>query len=305
MIQFQAAKLGTAKGIPSLVIAAASIDNVFAITGFSVCFTIALAACNSTQTSDSWNIVMSILQGPIQATIGVVYGLVGGFLLWYIPQRCTRSTTINSTNFDLHRFTLLLLAGTFALFGSERLNLGGTGPLAILVLAFVACLRWRPLGLDAFNEAALKRLWIVLEHYLFVLIAADVRVKSLESNILLYGVLCLLLALVWRMIAAFAVTYGQGMNWRERAFIAIAWVPKASVQAAIGPLALEAAATGENVKRGRLVLTLAVLSILLTAPLGAIAVDCSARWMLRPDEKKMGRESRSSSPDERTTLLVY
>ena len=85
---------------------------------------------------------------------------------------------------------------------------------------------------------------------------------------------------MFRLVAAFAITYGVGMNYRERLYVAIAWLPKATVQAAIGAVALDTAITPEDIERGHLVLTIAVLSIILTAPLGAIAIDYLAPKML-------------------------
>ena len=219
MIELQDKELGLDKGIPTLIIAAASIDNVIAITGFSVSFS--LAFTNTDQSSLVW----ALLKGPTEAVIGIMFGIIVGFLLWYIPD--SKNIT---PKYDLHRFLILLFSSTFALFGSNQLNFTASGPMAILVLSFVASLRWRPLGFATFNEDSLKKIWLVLEHYLFCLIAADVRVKTIQSDVILYGLTCLLVALVVRVIAAYLVTYGIGLNHNERLFISIAWIPKASIQ---------------------------------------------------------------------------
>lgn len=272
MIDLQERQIGVVKGIPTLVTAAASVENVIALTAFSVSFSLAFAS----QSSLLW----TMLKGPAEATVGVLLGLAVGLLLWFIPEQCHPYPKSITGDYNLHRFIILLLTSTFALFGSKKLDFASSGPLAILVLSFVASLRWRPFGYTAFSENSLKKMWLVLENYLFCLIAADVQVKTLQTDVLLFGVPILLLALICRVIAAFAVTYGVCLSYKERLFTAITWVPKASVQAAIGSAALEIARTEEEAKTGRLVLTMAVLSILLTAPLGALAINLTARPFL-------------------------
>ena len=102
--------------------------------------------------------MVSILRGPIEAIIGTTYGVLLGVLLWFIPERCGKQQKNKQKcdskmkQLDTHRFVLLLLSALFALFGSVKLGLGGAGPLAILVISFVASLRWRPCGFDAYNE---------------------------------------------------------------------------------------------------------------------------------------------------------
>lgn len=298
MIKCQEKKLGVQKGIPTLIIASASIDDVLAITGFSVSMGFAFSRTETESLSnDTWKVVMSVLKGPIEATLGIIYGLLFGALLWYVPELCFKpkpksSETLTceiSSKYDLHRLVLLLLVAVFALFGSQKFEFGGAGPLAILVISFFASIRWRKAGFDTFSKDGLKIMWSIFQHFLFCLIGADVRVKSMQSSVLLYGILVLLISLTFRFVAAYLLTYGNGLTTGERIFTAIAWLPKATVQAAISPVALDHAiafnGTVEEVDKGRLVLTIAVLSILLTAPLGAVAIDLSSRILLTTDVK--------------------
>jgi len=94
-IKLRGLKLGVDKGIPTLIIGASSIDNVFAITGFSVCLSIAFA--QSTQLMETWKL---ILKGPLEALLGIAYGCAVGFLLWYLPEKCKLKTGFKSS----HRF---------------------------------------------------------------------------------------------------------------------------------------------------------------------------------------------------------
>lgn len=277
MIKTQENKLGVEKGIPTLIIAAASIDDVLAITGFSVCLGFAFS---SSQNSEStWEVVKSVLKGPFEAAVGIGYGLLLGALCWYLPEICNLQN-ISKPKYDLHRFVFLLLAGVIALFGSQHYNLSGSGPLAVLVTAFIASLHWRLHQCHVFSERCLKILWSIFEHFLFCLIGADVRINQLQSGVLLNSFLCLLVGLALRTLTAYCSTFGTDFTHNERLFTAIAWIPKATVQAAIGPIALDQAVSENDVKNGRLVLTAAVLSILITAPLGAIAIDFFSKRLL-------------------------
>lgn len=273
MIDLTDRQIGVAKGIPTLITASSGVDNSFALSAFYVCFSLAFSSQSS--------LVWTILKPPAELIAGVLIGLVVGLITWFVPEQCHPYPKTITGKYNLHRFIILLLCSTFFLFGAKKLNFTSSGPIGILVLSFVASLRWKAFGYAAFCEDGLKKMWDgVLNCYLFVLVTAEIRLKTLETSVLLYGVPILLVALIVRVVTAFAVTYGAGFNYRERLFAAIAWIPKASVQAAIGSAALDAAQTESEHQTGILVLTIAVLSILLTGPLGALALDYSARPLL-------------------------
>lgn len=273
MIDLTDRQIGVAKGIPTLIIASSGVDNSFALSAFYVCFSLAFSSQSS--------LVWTILKPPAELIAGVLIGLVVGLITWFVPEQCHPYPKTITGKYNLHRFITLLLCSTFFLFGAKKLNFTSSGPIGILVLSFVASLRWKAFGYAAFCEDGLKKMWDgVLNCYLFVLVTAEIRLKTLETSVLLYGVPILLVALIVRVVTAFAVTYGAGFNYRERLFATIAWIPKASVQAAIGSAALDAAQTESEHQTGILVLTIAVLSILLTGPLGALALDYSARPLL-------------------------
>ena len=136
-----------------------------------------------------------------------------------------------------------------------------------------------------YQDKALNRCYAIFENLMYALIGSDVRIRSLEPDILLYGFICLLISLVLRILATWIFTFGIGCTFKERLFIAIAWLPKATVQAAIGSVPLDHASTDEEIYWARIVLTVAVLSILLTGPLGGMAIQLSANKLLVPDDK--------------------
>jgi NhaP-type Na+/H+ or K+/H+ antiporter len=272
VLSLHARGYGVDKGISTLIIAASSIDDVIAITGFGVVLGIAFS---------KGELVWTIVKGPLEAVIGIFYGFVIGIVLWYIPHQKHNKKTF-------YRFLLLLSCGTFAAFGSRKLHIGGAGPLAVLTLAFVAALQWRKEsgveGVEVKVSALVGQVWSVFQPLLFGLIGAEVSLDLLEASTIGLGFAVLCVSLVTRLIASFIVAFGIGLTLREQFFVPLAWLPKATVQAAIGSVALDMARGGtadsEEVSLGRKLLTIAVLSIVLTAPLGAVAISLSGPRLL-------------------------
>ncbi|XP_076454001.1 sodium/hydrogen exchanger 9B2-like isoform X2 [Babylonia areolata] len=266
---------GLDKGIPTLVIAAVSMDAVLAITGFGVMLGIVFS---------SSNIVLSILKGPLEVVVGIVGGCAAGVLLWYIPQK-------SSPHQLLFRSTLLFGAGLVSIFGSKYIGWSGCGPLACLGVAFVAALRWRqeyPKGQKTPVEDAIGVLWLVFQPLLFGLIGAKVDFSKLEPHTVGLGAAVLFSGLIFRLGVAYLTVLRSSLNTRERAFIPFSWVPKATVQAAIGGIALDTAieldAGPEAIELGSKVLTIAVLAILITAPIGALLIALLGPRLLHKTE---------------------
>ncbi len=196
---------------------------------------IGLAFSDSTKTENgsTGQLIWSFAKGPVEAVSGVALGVVFGVIFWHIPHTAPKEDKQVSTatdKYNLHRLVLFIAVGIFMLFGSEHLNMSGAGPLACLVLSFVAALRWRPAGLVDYQEENLKMSWQVLEPMLYALIGSDVRLRDLQPEMLLYGIVCLLSAMLLRTIASFGFTFNIGCSFKEKLFIAIAWLPKATVQ---------------------------------------------------------------------------
>ncbi|KAL8579402.1 hypothetical protein ACOMHN_026767 [Nucella lapillus] len=253
---------GLNKGVPTLVIAAASIDDVLAITGFGVLIGIAFSTGDLT-----WNII----KGPLEAIVGILIGIAIGILLWYLPQK-------NSTNVIMFRSVLLVGFALLSIFGSKRVEWSGSGPLAALTLAFVAALRWRKEFVEGeMNpvQSVMAGLWMIFQPLLFGLIGAAVDVSKLEAKTVGMGIAVLGIGLSVRCCVAYLAVMGTNLTKKEKLFIPVSWLPKATVQAAVGAIAFDMATERKNkelIGYGETILQLAVLSILITAPIGAALI---------------------------------
>ena len=216
------------------------------------------------------------------------------------------------------------------MFGAHLIHYDGAGGLATIILAFVAGMQWRKEGWGDHNPVTktFKRMWIILEPVIFALIGTEIQVDKINFETLGYSIIVLLGALIIRMIGTyFAVTCGQ-LNTKEKIFMAFAWLPKATVQAALGPIFLDNVLklTNEQWKEmtpdicsdpdwvegsdctswvegdylatrttwlgwGNDILTLAVLSILITAPLGAISILALGPKLLTSDMESGAQSS--------------
>ena len=227
----------------------------------------------------------------------------------------------------LFRWLVLLGGGLIALFGAHLIHYDGAGGLATIILAFVAGMQWRKEGWGDHNPVmkTFKRMWIILEPVIFALIGTEIQVHKIDFAVLGYSLIVLVGALVIRMIGTyFAVTCGT-LTTKEKIFMAFAWLPKATVQAALGPIFLDnvlkqsqsfwvevtedvccdenwdgtdmaeclnpmpgdwISTKAEWTGWGENILTLAVLSILITAPLGAISILALGPKLLEADPVK-------------------
>lgn len=290
MIRIQKAGLSEEKGLPTLIIAASSIWDVLSVTGFVVCLSFVVKRpSNST--------LNLLLRAPLQILVGVLYGTILGVLLWYLPEIHRNQENQSKSQYDLHRLILLLLAAYFAMFGSDQIDLSGSGPLAILILSFVASIRWRKYGWLDVNEKRLRVLWSVFKPYLFCLVGFNVRFSEIRMDIVVLGFVCFIIGLICRSICEFLMTHGLGLNYKERLFSVIAWIPKATVQAAVGPVALDYARNERETYYATVIVTMAILSVLITAPLGAIAID-SVSGRLLSKNKNQDLDEEEEGPDE-------
>jgi len=267
---------GMAKGIPTLVISACAADDVVAISGFGIFLGITF-----NENADTLQLAM---HGPIEVAIGLSFGLVWGLLAQWIPNK-------SSHHVAFFRWIILFGGGLIALYGAHLIHYDGAGGLAAIILAFVASLQWRKEGWSDHNPVSntFTKMWIILEPIIFALIGTEIQVDKIDPTKVGLGVLVLVGALFLRMIGTyFAVSCGN-LNMKEKIFMAFAWMPKATVQAALGPIFLDNAlkyGRTELEPMGGEILTLAVLSILITAPLGAVAILALGPKLL--DNKKKG-----------------
>ena len=195
---------------------------------------------------------------------------------------------------------VLFGGGLIALFGAHLIHYDGAGGLATIIMAFVAGIQWRREGWGDHNPVTktFQRMWIILQPVIFALIGTEIQVDKINFQTLGMSILVLFIALIIRMVGTYVAVMGGELNVKEKIFMAFAWLPKATVQAALGPIfldnvkALNAADfeqlgdQAEWLQMGNDILTLAVLSILITAPLGAVSILALGPRLLEQDEVK-------------------
>lgn len=257
MVKLMEEGYGTKKGIPQLILAGASVDDVFVIVVFTA-FT-SLAAGDSVS-------IRSFINIPISIFLGMIAGLGIGLLLSVFFHRIHMRDTAKVILFLCISFLLVTLEDYCA----------NVIPFAslIAVMTIGVALQQKNQALSLRLSSKFNKLWVGAEIILFVLVGATVDLRYLKSA----GgtsVLLLLFVLLFRMSGVFLCLAGTDLTKKERLFCMIAYTPKATVQAAIGgiPLAL-------GLSCGNLVLTVAVVSILLTAPLGAFCIENSYQKLL-------------------------
>lgn len=258
MVRLMEEGYGTEQGIPQVILAGASVDDVYVIVLFTT-FT------NMIQGGE-----LSITQFvniPVSIALGIGIGLVSGWGLSMYFRVVHMRDTVK---------ILIILSWSFLLVVAEDALTTPITFSALIAIMFigVALQRYR-------SEVAVRlsskynKLWVAAEVFLFVLVGATVNIGYL-GNIGIKAVLAIVGALVFRMLGVWLCMLGTEVRVRERVFCMLAYTPKATVQAAIGgiPLSLGLAC-------GDIVLTVAVLAIVLTAPIGAFAIDVSYRRLLR------------------------
>lgn len=263
MVQLMDENCGTDKQIPQLILAGASLDDVFVIVLFSTF--ISMAQGGSAKIIDFVNIPISIILGIL---LGATFGSVLASLFELAHKRG------NSIRQSIK--AIILLGAAFLLMAIETW-LEGTvsisGLLAVMSMACVIQLRCRKEVSDDLS-AKYGRLWLAGEVILFVLVGSAVDIRyTLQAGAM--AVLVIFIALIFRSVGVLVCLIGTKLNRKEKLYCIIAYLPKATVQAAIGSVPLSL-----GLPCGNIVLSVAVLSILITAPLGAILMDLTYKKLL-------------------------
>ena len=257
MVKLMEEGYGTEEGIPQLIMAGASVDDVYVI----VLFTTFTGIMQGKGVS-----VVSFLNIPVSIILGIVIGLlIGWFLAKYFEKVHIRDTVK----------VLIMLSVSFLLVAAEDHMTTAITFSALIAVMFLG------VSLQKYREPVARRisvkcgkLWVAAEVFLFVLVGATVNIGYL-SHVGIKAVVLIFGTLLFRMAGVFVCLLGTDLKGKEKLFTMMAYTPKATVQAAIGgiPLALGFAC-------GDVVLTVAVLAIVLTAPLGAFAIDSSYKKFL-------------------------
>lgn len=248
---------GSKKAIPQMMLAGASVDDVFVI----VVFTSFLSLEQGGKVS-----FMKFAGIPISIVLGIFVGYMVAIALTFLFKRVHIRDSIK---------VLILLSISFLFLSLEtaiKVYIPFSGLIAIMAMGVGLLQRYEVLAKRM--SVRYNQLWVAAEVVLFVLVGATVNLKYAVSA----GPKAILLvvgALGFRMIGVFICMMRTKLNWKERCFCMLAYVPKATVQAAIGSIPL---ASGLNC--GELVLTVAVIAILLTAPIGAFLIDYSYKRLV-------------------------
>lgn len=257
MVKLMEEGYGVKEGIPQLILAGASVDDVYVIVLFSTFVGMMQGEGAS---------LIRFVNIPVSIFLGIAIGLCIGVLLAVFFQKFHMRDTSK---------VLIILSISFLLVVLEDSLTTSITFSALIAIMFIG------IGLQRKREAVAKRLsvkygklWVAAEVFLFVLVGATVNIGYL-SKVGIRALVLIVGALLFRMLGVFVCLLGTGLKGKEKAFVMLAYTPKATVQAAIGgiPLSLGLAC-------GDMVLTVAVLAIVLTAPLGAFAIDLSYKKLL-------------------------
>lgn len=262
MLRLMEEGYGTKKSIPQLILAGASVDDVFVIVLFS-----SFTGLAKGESFSPWRFA----EIPISILLGILLGAALGLALAFFFQKVHVRDSVK---------VLLLLCFSFLLVALED-ALEGIVPISGLIAVMslgIALQRKRDI---VARRLSLKfsKLWVAAELLLFVLVGATVDLHyayaaGLSAVILIFGVL------LFRMAGVWVCLFKTKLLFKERLFCVLAYMPKATVQAAIGSVPLSM-----GLSCGNIVLTVAVLAILITAPLGAFLIDLTYKKLLSRDEK--------------------
>lgn len=258
MLKLMEEGYGSINSIPQLIMAGASVDDIFVIVLFTS-FTSLASGGSFTPTI--------LIQIPVSIVLGIVIGICAGIALVGLFKNVHMR---DSTK------TIVLLSISFLLIALEHALKGGvpiSGLLAVMSMGATILQMYEVLAKRLSNK--FSKLWVGAEVLLFVLVGAIVDIKYAVSAGAL-AILVILGALVFRMLGVFVCLLKTRLSMKERVFCMIAYCPKATVQAAIGsiPLAM-------GLECGQIVLTVAVLAILIIAPLGALGIDMGYKKLLK------------------------
>lgn len=253
-----------------MILAGASCDDIFVL----VLFTTFLGMAQGNQVS-----IANFANIPISIVLGILLGMGIGYLLYlffetaYAHKHCVR----NSVK------VIIILGFSFLLIGIEGWLEGKISLSGLLAVVSMACVLKMKSSSVVSNRLSEKfgKLWLAAEVILFVLVGAAVDIRyTLSAG--LGVVILILLALVFRTCGVLICMLKTNLTWKERAFCVIAYLPKATVQAAIGSVPFAA-----GLPCGKIILSVAVMAILITAPIGAFGMDYTYQKFLRKERESL------------------
>ncbi len=267
MVSLMENKYGTNKSIPQLILAGASLDDVFVIVMFTTLVSMEQGGTTS---------VMNFLNIPISIILGILIGAVTGFMIALFFEFAFQHNRLIRNSLKV----IIVLGFSFLLVSAEKWLeniVSVSGLLAVISMACVIQIRSTDSVTKRLSEK-FSKLWLAAEVILFVLVGAAVDIRyTLNAG---FGAIILILsALLVRSVGVYLSLIGTNLNFKERLFCIISYLPKATVQAAIGSVPLSM-----GLSCGNIVLSVAVLSIIITAPLGAFGMDLTYKKLLTKED---------------------
>lgn len=257
MLQIMEEGYGVQKGIPQMILAGASADDVFVIVLFTSFTGIALGGTFE---------AVSLMRIPSSILLGIAGGMGAGYALHRFLSRIELSIV---------KTLILFLSTSFLLVTLEDAMDGIVGFSGLIAVMAMGMMYARKAGTKAERlSQVFSKMWVAAELFLFVLVGAAVDISyAFQSGFA--AILLILMVLLFRMLGVAVCVMGTKLNRKERLFCMIAYTPKATVQAAIGAIPLSM-----GLSSGNTILTIAVIAILLTAPLGAFLIDLGYKKLL-------------------------
>jgi NhaP-type Na+/H+ or K+/H+ antiporter len=275
MLKLREEGYGKQKGIPTLVLAGASVDDIIAITIFGVFASLAAGAATN------WTYVF--LSVPAGIAAGAAIGAaIGFFSVWFFKKYHFRDTM---------KVIIFMIVAVIFYEAAELPVVKNFIPVAallgIMAIGFVLLEKYDVLA----NRMAAKfnKIWVLAEILLFVYIGTEVQISKIDHSLIGVGLLILLFGLIARSLGVWISLLGSDLSTKEKVFCMIAYWPKATVQAAMGavPLTmiLNGTISGYTEDIGQVILAMAVLSIVVTAPLGAIGIKFTGPKLLKRNDE--------------------
>lgn len=266
MVQLMDSKYGTNKSIPQMILAGASCDDIFVVVLFSTF--IGMAQGNSATP-------MNLIHIPISMLLGIALGIIVGYLLGLLFE-----TAYTHGRYIRNSVKVIIILGVSFSLKSIEICLEDIVPISgLLAIVSMACMLKIKSTASVSKRLSEKfgKLWLAAEVILFVLVGAAVDIRyTLSAGI--SALLMISLALIIRSLGVALCLIKTSLTWKERLFCVFAYLPKATVQAAIGSVPLSL-----GLPCGQIVLSVAVLAILITAPLGALAIDSTYTRLLEKE----------------------
>lgn len=269
MVQLMENKYGTEKAIPQMIMAGASCDDIFVIVLFTTFLSMAQGGSAD---------IKAFANIPISIILGIILGAIVGYLLYLFFE-----TAYAKKHYVRNSMKIIIVLGfsflLIAIEGGLEGKIAMSGLLAVVSMACVLRMKCTSFVSKRLSEK-FGKLWLAAEVILFVLVGAAVDIRyTLDAG--LAAVAMIFAALIFRSFGVWLCTVKTSLTLKERAFCVIAYLPKATVQAAIGSVPFAA-----GLPCGKIVLSVAVMAIIITAPLGAFGMDFTYKKFLNKESER-------------------